>query len=146
MLAWSGKLGINIYNTIWILLICYTARFLSYTLKACSASLQQVHASLEEASRMCGASRVESLTDVTIPLIKPAMLSSFFLVFQPSMRELTCSVLLCGPKTDVIATVLNSMRDGGYMMRASAFAVVTMIIIMAINWFVEWLLEDRKGV
>jgi iron(III) transport system permease protein len=146
MLAWSGKLGINIYNTLWILLICYTARFLSYTLKACSASLQQVHSSLEEASRMCGANRVQSLTDITIPLIKPAMLSSFFLVFQPAMRELTCSVLLCGPKTGVIATTLNSMRDGGYLSRASAFAVITMILIMAINGIVEWVLKDRKGV
>ena len=142
----SAVLGINIYNTIWILLICYTARFLSYTLKACSASLQQVHSSLEEASRMCGANRVQSLTDITIPLIKPAMLSSFFLVFQPAMRELTCSVLLCGPKTGVIATTLNSMRDGGYLSRASAFAVITMILIMAINAFVEWVLKDRKGV
>ena len=95
---------------------------------------------------MCGANRVQSLTDITIPLIKPAMLSSFFLVFQPAMRELTCSVLLCGPKTGVIATTLNSMRDGGYLSRASAFAVITMILIMAINGIVEWVLKDRKGV
>jgi len=55
-------------------------------------------------------------------------------------------VLLCGPKTGVIATTLNSMRDGGYLSRASAFAVITMILIMAINGIVEWVLQDRKGV
>ena len=146
ILAWSGQLGINLYNTIWILLIAYSARFLSYTLKSCSASLQQVHPSLEEASRMCGASRMQTLFDVTIPLIKPAMLSSFFLVFFPSMRELTTSILLVGPKTKTLGVAIETMRDGGYMSRASALSVVSIIIIMLVNALANFILKDRKGV
>lgn len=146
ILAWSGTLGVNFYNTIWILLIAYSARFLSYTLKSCSASLQQVHSSLEEASRMCGAGRVQSLVDVTIPLIKPAMISSFFLVFLPSIRELTTSILLIGPKTRTLGVAINTMRDGGYMSRAAALSVVTIVIIMAVDAVTKKILKDRKGV
>ena len=51
ILAWSGKIaGINLYNTIWIILVAYIARYLSYVLKSSSAALQQVHPSLEEAA------------------------------------------------------------------------------------------------
>ncbi|MBP3752849.1 MAG: iron ABC transporter permease, partial [Pyramidobacter sp.] len=145
ILAWSGQLGVNLYNTLWILLIAYCARFLSYTLKSCSASLQQVHPSLEEASRTCGATRMDSLIDVTIPLIKPAMLSSFFLVFLPSMRELTTSVLLVGPRTRTLGVIIDTTRAGGYMSRAAALGVVTVVMIMIVNGIVTFLLRDRKG-
>lgn len=145
ILAWSGQLGVNLYNTLWILLIAYSARFLSYTLKSCSASLQQVHVSLEEASRMCGASRMQTLADITIPLIKPAMISSFFLVFFPAMRELTTSILLVGPKTRTLGVAINTMRDGGYMSRAAALSVVGIVIIMIINGIANLILKDRKG-
>jgi len=147
ILAWSGVIaGINLYNTIWIILIAYVARYLSYTLKSCSASLQQVHSSLEEASRMCGASRLQSLMDVTIPLIKPAMISSFFLVFLPAMRELTTSVLLVGPRSKTLGVAIYQFRSGGHMSPAAALSVITIGIIMISNAIVKYIVKDRKGV
>ncbi|MEG1459273.1 MAG: iron ABC transporter permease, partial [Acetivibrio sp.] len=97
ILSWSGALKINLYNTIWIILIAYLARYLSFSMKTSSAALLQVHPSLEEAARTCGASHTESLKDITLPLIRPAMVSGFFLIFLPAMREVTTSVLLYGP-------------------------------------------------
>ena len=42
ILAWSGAVfGITLYNTIWIIMVAYVARYLSYTLKSCSASLHK---------------------------------------------------------------------------------------------------------
>lgn len=146
ILAWSGAFGLNLYNTIWIILIAYCARYLSYTLKSCSASLQQVHSSLEEASRMCGASRLQSLMDVTVPLIKPAMISSFFLVFLPGMRELTTSVLLVGPNSRTLGVSIYQLRSAGYMPTAAALSVVTIGILMICNAVVKAVVKDKKGV
>lgn len=147
ILAWSGAVfGITLYNTIWIILVAYIARYLTYTLKSCSASLQQVHLSLEEASRACGATHMESLADITIPLIKPAMVSSFFLVFLPSMRELTTSILLYGPNSRTLGVAIQQLRSNGYMTQAAALSVVAIIIIMALNAIVKSITKDRKGV
>ena len=55
ILSWSGAFGINLYNTLWIILIAYIARYLAFSMKSASASLQQVHYSLEDAARTCGA-------------------------------------------------------------------------------------------
>ena len=55
ILAWSGQFGINLYNTVWIILVAYIARYMAFSLKANSAALEQVHDSLVEASRACGA-------------------------------------------------------------------------------------------
>ena len=146
ILAWSGNLGLNLYNTIWIILVAYIARYVAFSMKSASASLQQVHYSLEEAARSCGATHFESLRDVTLPLIRPAMISGFFLIFLPAMRELTTSVLLYGPYTRTLGVAIYSLRSDGYIVEASALAAVTIILIIVVNAIVNAIVKDRKKV
>lgn len=147
ILAWSGAIfGITLYNTLWIILIAYMARYLSFSMKTSSAALLQVHSSLEEAARVCGASHTESLTDVTLPLIRPAMVSGFFLIFLPAMREVTTSILLYGPKTMTLGVKIYSLRDAGMIPQAAALASVAIIIIIILNTIVTEITKERKGV
>lgn len=146
ILAWSGNLGVNLYNTIWIILVAYIARYLSFSMKSSSAALLQVHPSLEEAARTCGASHTESLKDITLPLIRPAMVSGFFLIFLPAMREVTTSVLLYGPYSRTLGVQIYSLRDAGMMPQASALGSVAIFLIIIINAIVNSLTRDRGGV
>lgn len=146
ILAWSGSLGIKLYNTIWIILVAYMARYLSFSMKTSSAALLQVHSSLEEAARVCGASHTESLSDVTLPLIRPAMVSGFFLIFLPAMREVTTSILLYGPYTRTLGVQIYSLRDAGMIPQAAALATVAIGIIMLLNAIVTQITKDKKGV
>ena len=147
ILAWSGRIfGINLYNTIWIILVAYLARYLSFSMKTSSAALLQVHSSLEEAARVCGASHTESLADITLPLIRPAMVAGFFLIFLPAMREVTTSILLYGPYTRTLGVQIYSLRDAGMIPQAAALATVAIGIIIVLNTIVTKLTKDRKGV
>lgn len=147
ILAWSGAIfGISLYNTIWIILVAYIARYLSFSMKSSSAALLQVHPSLEEAARTCGASHMESLTDVTLPLIRPAMVSGFFLIFLPAMREVTTSILLYGPYTRTLGVQIYSLRDAGMIPQAAALGSVAIAIIIICNTIVTQVTKDRKGV
>jgi iron(III) transport system permease protein len=147
ILAWSGNiLNISLYNTIWIILVAYIARYLSFSMKSSSAALLQVHPSLEEAARTCGASHMESLTDVTLPLIRPAMVSGFFLIFLPAMREVTTSILLYGPYTRTLGVQIYSLRDAGMIPQAAALGSVAIAIIIICNTIVTQVTKDRKGV
>ena len=146
ILAWSGALGVNLYNTIWIILIAYMARYLSFSMKTSSAALLQVHPSLEEAARTCGASHTESLRDITLPLIRPAMVSGFFLIFLPAMREVTTSVLLYGPYTRTLGVQIYSLRDAGMMPQAAALGSLAILLIIVCDTAVKLILRDRKGV
>ena len=147
ILAWSGAIcGISLYNTIWIILVAYMARYLSFSMKTSSAALLQVHSSLEEAARVCGASHSESLADITLPLIRPAMVSGFFLIFLPAMREVTTSILLYGPNSRTLGVQIYSLRDAGMIPQAAALATVAIGIIIVLNTIVTQLTKDRKGV
>ena len=71
ILMWSGKFGINIYNTAWIIFVAYIARYMAFSLKSNSAALEQVHDSLVEAARACGASNWQAMKHIVLPLIRP---------------------------------------------------------------------------
>ena len=146
ILVWSGAFKVNLYNTIWIILIAYIARYVSFAMKSASASLEQVHYSLEEAARSCGASHLESLRDITIPLIRPGMIAGFFLIFLPAMRELTTSVLLYGPFTRTLGVAIYAINSEGNTVQASALATVAIAIIVAGNIALRFITKERKGV
>jgi iron(III) transport system permease protein len=131
ILAWSGKFGINLYNTVWIILVAYIARYMAFSLKANSAALEQVHDSLVEAARACGASMWQSLRDIVLPLVKPGMVAAFFLIFLPALRELTVSVMLYGPSTRTIGVAIYTLNEDGETVYSAALAGIALIIIVA---------------
>ncbi len=130
ILLWSGQFGINLYNTAWIIFVAYIARYMAFSLKSNSAALEQVHDSLEEAARACGASHWQALKDIVIPLIKPGMVAAFFLIFLPALRELTTSVLLYGPTTRTIGVAIYALNEDGETVYAATLASVALLIII----------------
>ncbi|MCL7782716.1 iron ABC transporter permease [Pasteurella multocida] len=130
ILAWSGKFGINLYNTVWIILIAYIARYMAFSLKANSVALEQVHDSLVEAARACGASMWQSLKDIVVPLVRPGMIAAFFLIFLPALRELTVSVMLYGPSTRTIGVAIYTLNEDGETVYSAALAGIALIIIV----------------
>ncbi len=130
ILAWSGKYGINLYNTVWIILVAYIARYMAFSLKANSAALEQVHDSLVEAARASGATMWQALRDIVLPLVKPGMIASFFLIFLPSLRELTVSIMLYAPTTRTIGVAIYTLNEDGETVVSAAMAGVALIIIV----------------
>ena len=130
ILAWSGQFGINLYNTVWIILVAYIARYMAFSLKANSAALEQVHDSLVEASRACGATMWQSLKDIVLPLVKPGMFAAFFLIFLPSLRELTVSIMLYAPTTRTIGVAIYTLNEDGETVISCALAAIALIIII----------------
>ena len=130
ILMWSGKFGVNLYNTAWIIFVAYIARYMAFSLKSTSAALEQVHDSLEEAARACGATHWQALRDIVLPLIKPGMVAAFFLIFLPALRELTTSVLLYGPTTRTIGVAIYALNEDGETVYAATLASVALVIII----------------
>ncbi|TYT78909.1 ABC transporter permease [Treponema phagedenis] len=144
ILVWSGKFGINIYNTAWIIFVAYIARYMAFALKSNSAALEQVSDSLEEASRSCGATHWQTLKNIVIPLIRPGMISAFFLIFLPALRELTTSVLLYGPTTRTIGVAIYALNEDGETVRAAALASVALLIIFIGEFSIRTLLSKLE--
>lgn len=147
ILTWSGRFGINLYNTAGIIFVAYIARYMAFAIKSNSAALEQVSDSLEEASRSCGATHWQTLKNIVVPLIRPGMISAFFLIFLPALRELTTSVLLYGPTTRTIGVAIYALNEDGETVRAAALASVALVIIFIGEFSIRKLLArlEKKG-
>ncbi|WP_374288825.1 ABC transporter permease [Desulfovibrio desulfuricans] len=145
ILAWSGRFGVNLYNTIWIILIAYIARYMAFSLKANSAALEQVHDSLVEAARACGASMWQALRDVVLPLVRPGMVAAFFLIFLPALRELTVSVMLYGTTSRTIGVAIYTLNEDGETVTSAALAGIALILIVTGQSIINHFAKSRQA-
>ncbi len=145
ILAWSGKFGINLYNTVWIILVAYIARYMAFSIKANSAALEQVHDSLVEAAHACGATMGQALRDIVIPLVRPGMFAAFFLIFLPALRELTVSIMLYSPTTRTIGVAIYTLNEDGETVMSAALAGIALILIVTGQLLINRFTGKRKG-
>jgi iron(III) transport system permease protein len=118
-------LGVSLYNTIWIILLAYLARFLVLCVRPVTSALLQVDRSLEEAARMTGASFAFRLRTVILPILAPAAAAGGLLVFMTAFNELTVSALLWSAGNETLGVVVFNLEDAGLSVLASAVSVVS---------------------
>ena len=138
ILAFSQPIaGVRLYNTIWILLIAYIARFMNLGYNNISGAISQVDTSLEEAARISGASQLRAFKDVMLPLLKSSLISSFFLVVAPTISELSLSSLLWSVGNETIGTIVFSAKEEGRILLTAAIAIILIILVVFINLLVN---------
>ncbi len=126
-------LGGGIYGTIWILLIAYMTRFLPYGMRFNAASLLQLHTELEESAALSGASWFTAFRRIVLPLLKPGLMAGWIYIAIVSIRELSSSILLYSPDSEVLSVVLWEMWQNGQYVQLSALGV---LLIFALFVFV----------
>lgn len=119
-----------LYGTLWILLLAYMTRYLPLAFQTSNAALSSIHPELEECSRILGANRLQVFRDVTIPLFKAGLIASWILVFMPSLRELSSSILLWTTHTKVISVVIIDLYEENLFGPISAIGVTLIVITL----------------
>lgn len=119
-------------NPLVFLVIAYTIRRLPYILRSASAGLEQTSGDLEEAALNLGASPMQAIRRVVIPLILANLIAGGILVFSFAMLEVSDSLILAEkephyPITKAIWTLFNRLGDGPAI--ASAMGVWGMALL-----------------
>ncbi len=117
-----------LYATLWALLIGYVATYLPYGIRPLSSAFVQIHSHLEESSRVCGASAFYTLRRIVIPLLIPGIVSGWILMATMFVRELTLSVVLSRPGTEVLAVQILRFAEDGLWGKLSALGIMMIII------------------
>lgn len=131
--------GLQLYNTVWIILFAYLARFLVLTVRPTVNAYTQVDRSLEEAAQVAGAGLFVRLRTIVFPLVAPAAVAGGLLVFMTALSELTVSALLWSSGAETLGVVIFSFEQGGDSKYASALSAVivaiTFLMMVGINLF-----------
>jgi iron(III) transport system permease protein len=121
-----------LYATLGALLIGYIATYLPYGVRPLASAFVQVHAHLEESSLVCGASPMTTLRRIIVPLLVPGIVSAWILMATMFLRELTVSVVLSRPGSEVLAVQILGFADDGLWGKLSALGIIVILISTAL--------------
>jgi iron(III) transport system permease protein len=138
-------IDIGVYGTLWIMFIAYVTRFLPYGMRYGSASMLQIHKELEESAAMSGASWAMTFRRVVLPLLKPGLLAGFIYVMIVSIRELSSSILLYSPGTEVVSIMIWELWQNGQYVELSALGVM-LIVALFLMVLLAQLVGRRFGI
>jgi iron(III) transport system permease protein len=140
--AWI-RFPIQIYGTLWILIIAYVTRTIPHCTRVLGSNIIQISRDLEESARVSGASWGRVLKDVVFPLLRPGLIAAWAFVFILSVKELNTSILLVTPKTNVLATLIYDIYQEGFYVKLSALVVLESVVIIATLALFEYILKGR---
>jgi iron(III) transport system permease protein len=146
IMTMSGRFGINIYNTLSIMIIAYMIKYLLMGMRTVVSAMSQIHPSLEEASQISGAGWLRVFKDVAIPLIIPSVVAGWFLIFMPSFYELTMSTLLYSTNTKTLGYELFTYQTFHSQQTASALATAILGLVVLVNWLLNKLTKGNFSI
>ena len=106
--------------------------------------LKNMDANLEEAATILQASRFKILRKITLPIVMPAILSTFLLVFASSMSAYAVPQYL-GGGVKVLTTYMKSFINGGLNGQGYILGIVLIVIGVSILLANQFLTGKRKN-
>jgi spermidine/putrescine transport system permease protein len=109
------------------MLYCY----LPFMILPIYAALERFDKTLLQASQDLGATQIETLIHIIIPLSLPAIVSGFLLVFIPSFGEFAIPGLLGGEKYLFVGSVIAQYAlSANTLAYGTAFAVISLLCLL----------------
>lgn len=127
LLAYGGRLR----DTLAIILVAYVAKFWALGHRPLAGALERLPTDLVCAARVSGAGPVATVRSVVAPLLAPAVLGAWLLVFLFAVHELTISSLLYGPGNETLAVVILGHQQLGDVAATAALSVLLTALISA---------------
>ncbi|MBS0549980.1 MAG: ABC transporter permease [Proteobacteria bacterium] len=111
------------------LVIAHTVLALPFVVLVMAAGLRDFDRALEQAAEGLGASRLRTLFRVTLPLLRPNLVSAALLAFISSFDELVVALFLAGPNM----TLPKKMFDNILMEIDPTIAAVSVMQILLVS-------------
>ncbi|MCG2592790.1 iron ABC transporter permease [Ramlibacter sp. XY19] len=124
-----------LYGTLWILLVAFLTIEMPGGYQQMSAAFHGIHPELEEASRILGASRLQTLRLITAPLLRSSVIATWCFVFIGTIRELSATILLTTANTKLVSVIIYDLNESGDMGAISVLG----IMLLVVSFFVVWL-------
>lgn len=121
-----------LYGTLWILLIAFLTIEMPAGYQQMSAAFHGIHPELEEASRVLGASRLQTLRLITAPLLRTSVIATWCFVFIGTIRELSATILLTTANTKLVSVIIYDLNESGDMGAISVLGLLLLVVSFAV--------------
>jgi len=152
--GWIGRplaqLGIKVAFTPLGVLVALIFIGLPFVVRTVQPVLEDLDREIEEAAASLGASRVQALAKVVLPVLAPALLTGFVLALSRAIGEFGSVIFIAGNMPFVseiapllIITKLEQYDYAGAAAIATVMLAVSFALILAVNLLQKW--QQRRG-
>ena len=128
MIVFTLGLARPLYQTLTLLVGVYVIMFLPQILGPSRDSLAKISPSVEEAAASLGRSPIRTFWQVTLPLMRPGLLSGAALVFLTTLRELPATLLLRPAGFETLAVRVWSATGEGFYTQGALAGLLLLLI------------------
>jgi putrescine transport system permease protein len=121
--AWAAHRGMA------AIIIAHVSFCMSYVTITVQSRLQSADRALEEAAMDLGSGPVRAFLEITLPIIAPALASSWLLSFTVSIDDLVISQFVAGPGVNTLPMVVYSKVKLGVSPEVNALATIVVAIV-----------------
>ncbi|SDN75761.1 iron ABC transporter permease [Ensifer sp. YR511] len=136
MIPYLGELR----STIAVLVVVYVSKFLPIALGTIAPTMHQISADLDRSANVMGASWWTGCRRIVLPIVRPAAISAFVLVFIQITKEYATAVFLISPGSEVLGVSLLQAWEMGDVGMVAAIATVQIVILVIFTLFARWVL------
>lgn len=116
-------------DSLWIIIVAYVMATLPLGLGVIQPAVVQISADLDKAARTSGADWYASMWRVMLPLLRPALLGSFVLLFIVHLKSYIIAIFLMAPGLEVMGVSMLTLWTNGEVGITSAFATLQILAI-----------------
>ncbi len=127
------------------IIMVYTIRSSPAGQRSGIAALQQINPAIDEASASLGASGFTTFRKITLPLIKPALLTGLMFAFAHSMTTLSPIIFITTPETPIMTQKILAEVDSGRFGNAFAFCTLLIFIVLTVMGLINLLVRGKSN-
>lgn len=134
---WSNRLitqlgfdqvGLIFSGTSFALILAFVIRFAAISNGSIQAAYQRIPNNLDDASKLLKASKIKTFGKIHLPIMSPAILSAFLLVFIECVKELPASLLLRPFDFETLATYVYQFASDEQLEHAASAALLIILV------------------
>jgi len=128
----------NLFNTFLGLLMAHVVVTVPYIIKTTGVSLRAVNKDMELAAMNLGATWGQTFWHITVPLIRPGLISGFIFAFLISFGEVAMTLFIIGPSYQTLPVrIFNFMFDINTPLIAAVSALLilfSVVLMLVLDW------------
>jgi iron(III) transport system permease protein len=129
------KIFLPIYGTIYLLMIAMVIKSMPFGTQMIKSVLLQLGHDLEEASKVCGGTWLDTFRRVVLPLIMPALITVGLVGFISAARDISTVVLLGSGKSRTLSLLMLDFAAGAEFEKATVVAVIIVGLVVGAALF-----------
>lgn len=123
---------LNFHHSGVMIVIAITVGFMPFSFRILSASYSQIKTTLDDGGRVLGASPLQILNTIILPITKDGIFDSFIYDFVRGVGTMSAVIFLVSFKTPLTSVKILNLAEQGFWGDAAALALLLTIITFAV--------------